>query len=116
MTTAFSADQIEDFRLGRARVQKFTMTTVSTIYIDVRIGKYTTVILNKGTSIVTLKKTCDYTANTNIDDAEFSTLLLSEGADDYCSGHSAGLTGFEVDLTTDNGDCEVIVTEYDLYR
>ena len=116
MTTAFTAKQIEDHRLGRFNVQKFTMTGTATIYIAVRVGRYTTVTLNKGASTATLKKTCDFTANTNIDDAEFSTLALSTGTDDYCEGHSAGLTGFEVDLTAYVADCEVIVTEYDLYR
>lgn len=114
MATAFNDATENDFREGKARVQKETLTGVSTKYYSVRPGRYTTVQINKGGSTVTLKATCDYTVNTNVDDAVFSTLELSTGTDDYQNGHSAGLTGFEVDLTSFSANCVVTITEYAL--
>ena len=112
--TAFRADLVDDFNFNKARVQKQTLDGVSTAYFSVRPGHYCTVMINKGGSTATLKSTNDYTEGANVDDAVFSTLELSSGTDDYHDGHSAGLTGFEVDVTTYVGDCVIIITEYQL--
>lgn len=112
MAVAFNDDTHHDFNLAKARVQKATLTGTATQYFSVRPGYYTTVQINKGASTATLKATCDFTPATNVDDAVFSTIDLSTGTDDYQNGHSAGLTGFEVDLTAFVGNCVIIVTEY----
>jgi len=116
MATAFNDKTSDDFRLDRANVQKLTLTETGKTYVSVRPGFNTSVMINKDTSIVTLKGTNDFTKGGDVDNAVFSTLLLSEGADNYQKGHSAGLTGFELDVTTYTNDIIVRVLEYKVGR
>lgn len=112
MTVAYGSDTEDDFRLSRAIVQKATITGTGKTYFSVRVGYNTSAQLNKNGSTATLKGTNDYTKGANVDDAEFSTIELSSLTTDYQKGHSAGLTGFEVDCTVYVGDIEVIITQY----
>ena len=108
--TAFSAKTIEQFKLAKALLQTATITAVGTTYFSLRPGYHTTIMINKATSIGTLKMTNDFNA-VSVDTATFGE-AQSTGADDYHKGHTAGFTGCEVDITTDNNDVEVRILQY----
>ena len=112
MTTAYGPETEDDFRLGKALTQKKTITETGKIYISTRVGYNTSIQINKAGSTATLKGTTDFERGADVDDAVFSTINLSEGTDDYQKGHSAGLTGFELDCTIYSADIVLIVTYY----
>ena len=110
MVVAFDSKTIEQLHLGKSLIQKLTITANGAHYFALRIGYHTMITINKATSVVTLNMTNDFNA-TSVDSAIFG-LLQSEGADDYHKGHTAGFTGCKVEMTTDNGDTEVVIMQY----
>lgn len=109
--TDYSDKTKEEFRLGKARLQKATLTGTGQTYLSVPPGYHSMVTINKNGSEVIFKATSDFDPNSDVDSAEFG-LNLSEGTDDYQKGHNAGFTGFEFDVATYSADVEVIVLHY----
>ena len=111
MAVAFDAKTIEQFHMGKAKVQKSTSTGTEKIYIALKPGYHTMVQCTKNGSTATLAFTGDYTKGGDVDDAVYGA-DVNTGTDDYQKGHTPGFTGLEIDVTAYVGNVVVIVTQF----
>lgn len=111
MTVAFDSKTIEQFRLGKATVQKRTLTGTGKEYFSIRPGYHTMITINKDGSTATLKVTNDFIKSGNVDSAIFG-LSVSVDTDDFQKGFTPGFTGIEIDVTAYVSDLEIIVSQF----
>ena len=109
--TAHSDKTIEQFRLGKADVQTYTLTETGTTYVSLKPGYNTMVTLNKTGSAVTMAISNDYATGVAVDSAVFGA-DVSTSTEDYQKGISHGFTGLKIVVGTYADDVIVIVTQY----
>lgn len=115
--TAHLDKTIEQFRTGKAFVQTLTISGTGTHYLALRPSHNSTIMINKAASTAVMKVTNGFTKTNGVVGAVDNEIFgenQSEAADDYHKGHTAGLTGIEIDCSAYVADIEVVVTQFRL--